>query len=157
MGIRGRFRRWLRAECGQSLVEFALMLPVLVFCLLGGTDIARAFATQLAVQNGARAAAEAAALERLLAPTEVRQDAIDEMNRTPGMNAANAIITTTYTQVDGLTPCTGQLDTTTPGTSTYATPCFVNVRVQYTFQTITPWPGLPRTFNFDRSTHFRKY
>jgi hypothetical protein len=43
------------------------------------------------------------------------------------------------------------------GTSTIAIPCYVRVRVQYSFSTLVPWPGLPHTFNFDRVTMFRRY
>jgi Flp pilus assembly protein TadG len=150
-------RSFALEERGQSLVEFALILPILVFVLLGGTDIARAFAAQLAVQNGARAGAESAALDRTPHGTEAVNHAKQEMNRTPGINADNATITTTFTLTDGVTPCPPQTTTDVPGLSTYAAPCYANVRVQYTFRTVTPWPGLPTTFNFDRSTRYRRF
>jgi Flp pilus assembly protein TadG len=38
------------------MVETALSLSLLVFTILGGADMARAFAAQLGVQNAARAA-----------------------------------------------------------------------------------------------------
>ena len=139
------------------MVELALMLPILVFLLLGGTDIARAYAAQLAVQNGARAGAESAALDRTPHSSEAEQHAKEEMDRTPGINSTNATVTTTFTLADGVTPCTGQTTTDLPGTSTYTVPCYANVRVRYTFRTITPWPGLPNTFNFDRSTRYRRF
>ena len=44
------------------MVELALLLPILVFGLIGAADLARAFALQLAIQNGARAGAEAYAI-----------------------------------------------------------------------------------------------
>ena len=55
--------RALREDVGQSIVELSLMLPLLVFGLIGGADLARAFAIQLAVQNGARAGAESYAID----------------------------------------------------------------------------------------------
>lgn len=135
-----------RDERGQSLVELALTLPILIFGLLGGADLARAYAVQLAVQNGARAGAEAAAID--FAPTETATIARtrDEMARTPGMDAANATVTVTFAQTDGTT-C---VDPPTP-----ALPCFVRVRVQYTFNTVTAWPLVPNIANFDRSTTMR--
>src|SRR6266508_509482 len=52
-----------RDELGQSMVEFGLMLPIMVFLVLAGGDMARGFASQIAIQNGARAGAEAAAMD----------------------------------------------------------------------------------------------
>ena len=131
---------------GQALVEFALLLPLLVFVLMGGADIARAYALQLAVQNGARAGAEAAAMDFSPTESEARARAIDEMNRTPGMDSALATVTVTFGHDDG-SAC--NLDPTP------AVPCFATVRVQYTFSTVTPWPLVPNTANFDRSTSMR--
>ncbi|NNM96659.1 MAG: hypothetical protein HKL89_03515 [Candidatus Dormibacteraeota bacterium] len=42
---------------GQSLVEFALVLPLLLFLLAGGTDLARAYFVGIQVADGARQAA----------------------------------------------------------------------------------------------------
>ena len=52
-----------RLDAGQSMVELALLLPVIAVGLIGAADLARAFALQMAVQNGARAGAEAYAIE----------------------------------------------------------------------------------------------
>ena len=141
--------RYISDDRGQSMVELALTLPILVFTLIGGADLARAYAIQLAVQNGARAGAEAAAINYpfTLTETSIRARTIQEMDRTPGMTAANAVITVTFKQVDGVTTCT---DPPTP-----TNPCYATVRVQYTFNTITPWPLIPNVANFDRSTKMR--
>jgi Flp pilus assembly protein TadG len=48
-------------EAGQSLVEFALALPVLLLILLGLADFGRAFFYTTAIANAARAGAEYAA------------------------------------------------------------------------------------------------
>jgi Flp pilus assembly protein TadG len=144
------FGRRLRAEeAGQSIVEFSLALPILVFGLIGGSDLARAFAIQLAIQNGARAGAEAAAVT-YSGPNGVltASRAKDEIGRTPYLNASNAVITVTFKQTDGLTDCLA----TAP---TVAVPCYASVRVQYTFTTIIPWPVIPTSANFDRTTTMR--
>lgn len=130
------------------MVEVALLLPLLVFVLIGGADLARAFALQLAVQNGARAGAEAAAIDFSPTATAVRQRARDEMNRTPGMDALAATIDVTFARADASSCPTG-IDPTA------ALPCFATVRVLYTFRTITPWPLIPNVANFDRSTTMR--
>jgi Flp pilus assembly protein TadG len=48
-------------QAGQSLVEFALALPVLLLILLGLADFGRAFYYTTAIANAARAGAEYAA------------------------------------------------------------------------------------------------
>ncbi|MBI4788575.1 MAG: pilus assembly protein [Chloroflexi bacterium] len=42
------------ADKGQSVVELALLLPVLLLILLGALDLGRAFATYVAITNGSR-------------------------------------------------------------------------------------------------------
>ena len=138
-------------------METALALPLMAFTLLGGADMARAFAIQLAVQNGARAGAEATALDVTPTSTEATAHAQQEMDRTPGMSASGATINVTFTQANGTSACTGAASTAVAGTSSIATPCYARVRVQYTFSTLIAWPGLPSTFTFDRVTMFRRY
>ena len=136
-----------RDERGQSIIELALTLPMLVFVMVGGADLARAYALQLAVQNGARAGAEAAAIDFTPTSTEAIARARDEMARTPGMDANLATVTATFKQADGVTACIDP--------PTVATPCYATVRVLYTFRTVTPWPLIPNVANFDRSTSMR--
>ena len=45
--------RWRRSEAGQSLVEFAAGVMVLIILLSGVLDIGRAFMTFVAIENGA--------------------------------------------------------------------------------------------------------
>jgi Flp pilus assembly protein TadG len=140
--------RAVRDELGQSIVELALSLPLLAFMLLGGADMARGYAIQLAVQNGARAGAEAAAVDHSPTSTETEARTRDEMDRTPGMEAASATVTVTFGQADG-SACVDP--------PTVLSPCFATVRVQHTFSTITPWPLIPNQFEFDRSTSMRMF
>lgn len=142
--------RHVREDLGQSIVELALSLPLLAFMLLGGADMARGYAIQLAVQNGARAGAEAAAVDHAPTAAEAEARARDEMARTPGMNATAPATTVivTFAQADG-TACADP--------PTVLLPCFATVRVQHTFRTITPWPLVPNEFAFDRSTSMRMF
>lgn len=141
--------KFMNSDRGQSVVELALTLPIIVFSLLGGADLARAYALQLAVQNGARGGAEAAAITQ--APTEQLAvgRARDEMSRTPGMDVddlTNPLVTAVFAKPDG-TECANP--------PSALDPCFVTVRVRFTFRTITPWPLVPNTASFDRQTVFR--
>lgn len=61
-GASGRRHRSLE---GQSLVEFALILPLLLVLLLGIADFGRIFAAGITIEAAARNAAEAGAVERL--------------------------------------------------------------------------------------------
>jgi hypothetical protein len=59
-------RRLSRPEGrGQSMVEFALLLPLLLVILLGVADFGRVFHAGIVMESASRAAAEAAALEYL--------------------------------------------------------------------------------------------
>ncbi|TMG55959.1 MAG: pilus assembly protein [Chloroflexi bacterium] len=145
--------RMLSDDLGQSMVELALLLPVLVFGLIGGADLARAYALQLAVQNGARAGAEAFAIDQAKNAQQAVQRAKDEMGRTPGMScdlAHQCLVSINWPP--GATT-DGSSCTVSP--PTVDDPCFVTVRVRYTFKTIIPWPIIPNTANFDRSTTMR--
>jgi Flp pilus assembly protein TadG len=132
-------KQWWRGDDrGQALVEFALLLPLLSFMMIGGSDLARAYATQLAVANGARAGAESAVIGYNLTDSQIIQHVRDEMARTPGMDPYSANATITVTHISG-------------------TPAYVKVQVQYTFRTIIAWPIVPNTALIDRYTQFRVF
>ena len=67
------------------MVELALLLPVMVFGLIGAADLARAYALQLAVQNGARAGAEAYAIDYAKNQAQAITRARTEMSQTTGL------------------------------------------------------------------------
>lgn len=54
-----------RSHRGQSLVEFALVLPMLIVLLLGIADFARIFSAGVVLEASTRNAAEIGAIERL--------------------------------------------------------------------------------------------
>jgi len=54
----------LRAECGQGMVEFALVLPVLITILLGIISLASAYSHQLTLSDAVKASARAASVCR---------------------------------------------------------------------------------------------
>jgi len=143
--VRGFFRR----DGGQSLVELALTLPLMVFALLGGADLARAFALQIAVENGARAGAESYAIDSTPTNAEAQAAAIAEINRTPTANVGTSDVTVTKAQGDGVTACVSP--------PTIAAPCYVSVRVVYGWSTIVAWPFVPNSGTFDRTTTVRTF
>jgi Flp pilus assembly protein TadG len=140
---------FLRQDAGQSIIELALALPLLVFALLGGADLARAFALQIAVENGSRAGAESYAIDSTPTTAEAQAAAVNEINRTPTANASASNVTVTKAQADGTTACVSP--------PTVATPCYVYVRVQYGWSTIIAWPLVPNSGTFDRTTSYRTF
>ena len=52
----------MRSEKGQSIVEFALVLPILVMLLFGIIDFGRIFHTYLAIDHASREAARTASI-----------------------------------------------------------------------------------------------
>jgi len=58
----GRRRQLPNMEAGQSMVEFALILPILLLMVLGVVDFGRAFFTYEALANAAREGARYCAL-----------------------------------------------------------------------------------------------
>ena len=133
------------------MVELALCLPLLVFGVVGGADLARAYALQIAVENGSRAGAEAYAISSSDVRTigQAQQATIDEINRTPTAAATILMVQVSTTLGDG---------TVVPNCApTIAAPCYVNVRVQYNWRTLVAWPLIPNSGTFDRTTSMRTY
>ena len=60
--IRGRLSRLGRDERGVSLIELALIAPVLVFLIMGLTDLARGLAERLSLEQSASRALEKASV-----------------------------------------------------------------------------------------------
>ena len=142
-------RGFLGRDGGQSMIELALCLPLLVFGVLGGADMARAFALQIAVENGTRAGAESYAIDSTPTTTEAQSAAVAEVNRTPTAAVTASNVTVTKAQADGVTACVSP--------PTVANPCYVSVRIVYPWSTIIAWPLVPNGGTFDRTTSVRTF
>ena len=141
-------RGFIGDTAAQAMVELALTLPLLVFALLGGADLARAFALQIAVENGARAGAESYAIDSTPTNAEAQTAVVNEINRTPTANVQASDVTVTKAKSDG-SACASP--------PTIAAPCFVSVRVIYGWTTIIAWPIVPNSGTFDRTTTIRTF
>lgn len=125
-----------RHEAGQALVELAVTLPLLVFGLLGATDLARAYAIQLALQNASRAAVESAVLGVATTDAGIEARAREELSRQSGIDAGTAEV-----WVYSLTGWDGAR--------------LVHVHARYAFVTLVPWPLVPNAVQLDRWTTMR--
>src|SRR5579883_1721527 len=128
-----RFER-LPHRRGAAAVELAMLLPVIVFLLLVAVDFARVYYFSLTVTNCARNGALYACdpVAAAVSPFQsVQQPALaDAGNLSPSP--------TVTTQTVG------------SGAGSYVT-----VTVNYTFQTITNFPGIPATVALSRSVTMR--
>lgn len=84
-------------DAGQSLVELALAVPLLLVTLLGLVDIGRAYVYTTAVANAAREAALYAAKDATVTDTEAAQRAWDESGFGDWGGAAASNFTVTCT------------------------------------------------------------
>jgi Flp pilus assembly protein TadG len=61
----GKKTQRVSSQLGQSLVEFALILPILLIVFLGVLDLGRSFYTYIALTNAAREAARYTAVNNI--------------------------------------------------------------------------------------------
>lgn len=97
-------------QSGQSLVEVALTLPLLLLVVIGIVDIGRVYAFEASVTNAAREAAAYAARDPQATRDEICQRARDEL-RASGGGCVSADLTITCTR-QGPIDCGNE--TTTP-------------------------------------------
>jgi len=111
-----------RRKRGQSLVEFALILPILLLLMLGILDLGRAVAAYNSVSNAARSAARVAVVDQNA--DVVAQAAIDE-GFGLGLTAGDIEFDANANDDD---PCVLQV-------------CQVSVAVSYQYEAATPIIG----------------
>jgi Flp pilus assembly protein TadG len=124
----------VRSDCGQSLVELALMIPVLGMLLFGAIDFGRGYYLSIEVTNAARAGAqfgvENASAARM--QTAAKSDAPDV-----------AGITATASYGCECPDGTGQIAdcSSSPGCANAVN--YVQVTTNATYTPLIPWPGIP--------------
>jgi hypothetical protein len=170
-----------RSSRGQSVVEFALLLPIMLILLLGVVDLARIYTTMLSVESAAREAADfgttmGAGRWQVGAPLN---DTVAEMQRRscvassdlpdyadadsdPATGCANPSFEYCVTTSIG-GPCTFPVDAVAACEDpTRTPPCWVTVTLSYDFHLIAPMGidffgvrlGLPSTLSFERDSTF---
>jgi Flp pilus assembly protein TadG len=173
MRVPARFRRRSSSE-GQSVVELALILPLLLILFLAVADLARIYTTMMTVESAVREAADFGAWNSSywegdpLDPTSNYAKTVEQMVERgciaarslpdydgPDDACVNPTLTITLTEPDG-----------SPGVNcadeTRTVPCRVNVNGAYDFHLLLPLSlsigdvqlGLPAQLSFERTSIF---
>lgn len=153
-----------RATAGSTLVEFALVLPLLFLLCMGATDFGRLFYHAVVTANAAGVGAFHGAQNNItfgqlsLMEQKARQDALNlpdadtnaiadnfcDCPGSPAFEDSNGALQNTVDCLDE-SAC-----------STYGPPrTFVRVRTQNNFRTLGPYPGIPHLTVIGRSGYMR--
>lgn len=132
----GDLRRGLFLR-GQSAVELAVAIPVLVLLLLAGADFGRIFYMSIGVNNAARAGAQFGSQSVITAADIAGMEAAA---KTDGSNVANLSATASQCTCESgssVTACPSSYCTND------ASATFVEVDTSVTFHTLVTYPGIP--------------
>jgi hypothetical protein len=170
-------RRRSHLATGQSVVEFALVLPIVVFLMIAIVDLGRIYTTMLSVESAAREAADFGAFGSFKwAPgvydlptdgTEARMelractassDLPDYVG--PDESCGNPTFSYEISGDKGATWATPYNPAMTCDDASRNPPCWVKVTMHYDFQLLVPIHiellglqlGIPDTLSFDRTS-----
>ena len=118
------------------------MLPLLLIMVLGTIDLGRLYFAYVSVTNAARNGAQYGSFNFVAADdtTGIRDAAVKDTQNLVDTSATNPDVV--------IEPCEGG-DFDNQGMQ-----C-VRVHVDYTFNTLIPWPGLPNSIDMGRSVQMR--
>jgi Flp pilus assembly protein TadG len=140
----GRSRRLAREESGTSMVEFALVAPMLIALLVGLIEIGRFAYFAILAANAARAGVQYGAqnLQTAADTTGITNAVVADGQNLPNWTAANGVVVHYLCSVNGGTPtnCVTGANGPAPNTVYY-----VSVQVTGSFKSLLSYPGLPRT------------
>jgi Flp pilus assembly protein TadG len=172
--------RGRRGSSGQSVAEFALVLPIMLILLLAIVDFARIYTTAMSVESAAREAADFGtsygaekwdAINSPITLAEMQTRACVAASNLPdyeGDDPAGTTVTCTNPSFDYcVTPSVGgTCGALNPADvcedPNRATPCAITVTLGYDFHLIAPFNidvfgtnvGVPNSVNFDRDSTF---
>jgi hypothetical protein len=157
---------------GQSVVEFALIVPLLLFLVVAIADLGRLYVSAVAVEAAAREAADYGAFKAEYWMPVNMATTRAEMERRACTAAAGS-------HLEGYTEPPGTVDHSTCSNPTFSCtleksgssidcldptldcsdptaepPCIVHARMEYDFTMIGAFPPLPQTLHFGRDSRF---
>jgi hypothetical protein len=159
-----RHGRRCRSSAGQSVVEFALIIPLLLLFVVAIADLGRLYVSAVAVEAAAREAADYGAFKAEYWTLVNQPTTTAEMERRACSAAAGSHLEG-YAEPPGTVDhahCTNPtfsytlepdptLDCFDP---TLEPPCIVHVRLEYDFRMIGAFPPLPETLHIGRDSRF---
>ncbi|HKJ27083.1 MAG TPA: TadE/TadG family type IV pilus assembly protein [Anaerolineales bacterium] len=113
---------------GQSIVEFALVIPLLILLIFGALDLGRVFQAAITLTNSVREGARYGTLYPDATITQI-EAAVQAEAESTGMDLSSATITRTCTYL-------GSEVTTLPAGGSCASDAPINVSITYNFELI---------------------
>jgi len=166
LSLRVRPFQWGKAgrQHGQAIVELAVVLPFCLLVILAVGDFGRFYTDAIAVESGAREAADYGAFDSsnwttgntAITVAEMERRACTAMSHLPAYQEPAATVghatctNPTFSYELKMPP--GVTDCSDP---TNAVPCTVHVRLTYAFRLFLATPLLPQTLALDRDVSFQ--
>jgi hypothetical protein len=169
-------RRPRSRTSGQSIVEFALVFPVMLFLLVGIADFGRMYTSAVSIESATREAADFGAFQTNRWDPANVGTTVAEMQRRACVAAAGSHLQDYVTADATNDTCTnpsfqcwlessgvsvdcgssgGMISGTDCSLSTTEPPCTVHVRLDYDFRTILQLPLMPINIHLVRESRFR--
>ncbi len=153
-GARRHLLRRNNRESGASLVELAIILPLLLLVVVGAADFGRAYYHSLVLTNAARAGATFGAFSAENASNISGVQAAVEADLVNTIGTADVAVT-----AERLCSCTSgtavACDGGTCPSSTGTKRTYVRVRVDKVFTTMLDYPGVPHMVPMSKEVHMR--
>ena len=150
MPLTARGRGGPRSDAGTSLIEMAVVLPLLVLMVLGVADFGRMLYHAITLSHAARAGAAYGAQGNGFAGSVA---GIQQAAEAEAQNISPIVVTS-----ERLCECTGgaSVSCTTSSCGGYGAPrAFVEVTATQTFTTLVAYPGIPDTVPLSRTAKVR--
>ena len=145
-------RTILRNADGATVVEFAVVLPMLMTAVAGLCDFGLAAYADIQVQQAVQLGAQYA-IERGWDPAAISAAVVNSGSSLGG----SVVATPAPTKTCGCPSSSGvtSADCTTGACGADTVYTYVTVSAQLTYSTILPWPGVPNSYTFTAQSMVR--